>query len=342
MERSKCRAPAAMSSNGWNDERWDIPLERAVAGLRHRARRSRGQCAGQQPSLSRRGALRARRPGPDLRYAGAADLLALGRHADRRLCQRARRRSIICSMRFFPPPTRACCRLRRSAIADGQPFDFQIVHHNDGASRLLKLPSTELLWRRLSAGGQSALPAAGRSSGCLTSSGAAAATSSKSTATIAASNSALTAFGDILALTVSDVTALEAARSLVSAAVRQQPDADVGVRRRRPAISSVSTTRRCSIMATAARRFLRMKLRGDLAEGRMGHPQPGAAADRRCLSLQPQLAASQGRRQRNPGADLRAARRRSTAATAISSPSSISPNGARPRPASPTWPITTA
>src|ERR1700679_428109 len=35
----------------------------------------------------------------------------------------------------------------------GQPFDFQIVHHNQGASRLLKLPSTELLWRRLSAGG---------------------------------------------------------------------------------------------------------------------------------------------------------------------------------------------
>src|SRR6202022_82268 len=35
----------------------------------------------------------------------------------------------------------------------GQPFDFQIVHHNQGASRLLKLPSTELLWRRLSTGG---------------------------------------------------------------------------------------------------------------------------------------------------------------------------------------------
>src|SRR6202051_180504 len=35
----------------------------------------------------------------------------------------------------------------------GQPFDFQIVHHNQGTSRLLKLPATELQWRRLSAGG---------------------------------------------------------------------------------------------------------------------------------------------------------------------------------------------
>ena len=45
--------------------------------------------------------------------------------------------------------------LSLAAIRDsaGQPFDFQIVHHNQGASRLLKLPSTELLWRRLSAGG---------------------------------------------------------------------------------------------------------------------------------------------------------------------------------------------
>ena len=40
--------------------------------------------------------------------------------------------------------------IRNSA---GQPFDFQIVHHNQGASRLLKLPSTDLLWHRLSAGG---------------------------------------------------------------------------------------------------------------------------------------------------------------------------------------------
>jgi hypothetical protein len=30
--------------------------------------------------------------------------------------------------------------------AQGQPFDFQIVHHNAGAARLLKLPSVELLW----------------------------------------------------------------------------------------------------------------------------------------------------------------------------------------------------
>jgi diguanylate cyclase (GGDEF)-like protein/PAS domain S-box-containing protein len=45
--------------------------------------------------------------------------------------------------------------LSLAAIRDsaGRPFDFQIVHLNEGASRLLKLTSAELLWRRLSAGG---------------------------------------------------------------------------------------------------------------------------------------------------------------------------------------------
>jgi len=45
--------------------------------------------------------------------------------------------------------------LSLAAIRDsaGRPFDFQIVHLNEGASRLLKLTSAELLWRRLSARG---------------------------------------------------------------------------------------------------------------------------------------------------------------------------------------------
>jgi diguanylate cyclase (GGDEF)-like protein/PAS domain S-box-containing protein len=37
--------------------------------------------------------------------------------------------------------------------AGGRPCDFQVVHLNQGASRLLKLPSADLMWRRLSAGG---------------------------------------------------------------------------------------------------------------------------------------------------------------------------------------------
>ena len=76
--------------------------ERAAAGLRYRARRSCGERTSQRPSLSRGGALRARWRGPDLRYPGAADILALGRHADRRLRQRARTSSTICWMRFSP------------------------------------------------------------------------------------------------------------------------------------------------------------------------------------------------------------------------------------------------
>src|ERR1700744_1058233 len=37
--------------------------------------------------------------------------------------------------------------------AGGRPFDFQIVHLNQGAARLLKRPASELMWHRLSAGG---------------------------------------------------------------------------------------------------------------------------------------------------------------------------------------------
>jgi len=36
--------------------------------------------------------------------------------------------------------------------ADGRPTDFQIVHLNQGAARLLRLPPDELRWRRLSSG----------------------------------------------------------------------------------------------------------------------------------------------------------------------------------------------
>jgi diguanylate cyclase (GGDEF)-like protein/PAS domain S-box-containing protein len=45
--------------------------------------------------------------------------------------------------------------LSLAAIRDaaGRPADFQIVHLNQGASRLLRLPSADLMWRRLSAGG---------------------------------------------------------------------------------------------------------------------------------------------------------------------------------------------
>jgi hypothetical protein len=63
----------------------------------------------------------------------------------------------------------------------GQPFDFQIVHLNQGASRLLKLPSTELQWRRLSAGGN-LLCSSEVIERCSASSGAATAINSKSTA----------------------------------------------------------------------------------------------------------------------------------------------------------------
>jgi diguanylate cyclase (GGDEF)-like protein/PAS domain S-box-containing protein len=92
--------------------------------------------------------------------------------------------------------------------AAGQPFDFQVVHHNQGASRLLKLPSTELLWRRLSAGGhllclpeviERLLDIIGNGGG----------DQFEIDSDDRNLSLGVTAFGDILSLTVSDVTALK-------------------------------------------------------------------------------------------------------------------------------------
>jgi len=100
--------------------------------------------------------------------------------------------------------------LSLAAIRDcgGEPFDFQIVHHNDGASRLLKLPSTELLWRRLGAGGNLLCqPQVIERLLDVIRSG------SRDQFEIDSDERCLklgaTAFDDILALTVSDVTALK-------------------------------------------------------------------------------------------------------------------------------------
>jgi diguanylate cyclase (GGDEF)-like protein/PAS domain S-box-containing protein len=90
----------------------------------------------------------------------------------------------------------------------GQPFDFQIVHHNEGASRLLKLPTTGLMWRRLSAGGNLLCrpEVIERLLGVVRS-------GSGDQFEIDSDDRNLklgaTAFGDILALTISDVTALK-------------------------------------------------------------------------------------------------------------------------------------
>jgi diguanylate cyclase (GGDEF)-like protein/PAS domain S-box-containing protein len=95
--------------------------------------------------------------------------------------------------------------LRDSA---GQPFDFQIVHHNAGASRLLKRPTTELLWRRLSAGGNLlCLPEViERLLDIIRNGGGAQFEIDSDDRNLSLG---VTAFGDILSLTVSDVTALK-------------------------------------------------------------------------------------------------------------------------------------
>src|SRR5246127_3443355 len=92
--------------------------------------------------------------------------------------------------------------------AQGRPFDLQIVHHNEGACRLLKVSSSGLLWHRLSARGNLLcsqdvverlleVVRSGR----------------RDQFEIDSDERSLklgaTSFGDILSLTVSDVTALK-------------------------------------------------------------------------------------------------------------------------------------
>ena len=100
--------------------------------------------------------------------------------------------------------------LSLAAIRDseGRPFDFQIVHHNQGASRLLKVPSTGLMWRRLSAAGNLLCsPEVVARLLEVVNSG------NRDQFEIDSDDRNLklgaTAFGDILSLTVSDVTALK-------------------------------------------------------------------------------------------------------------------------------------
>ena len=100
--------------------------------------------------------------------------------------------------------------LSLAAIRDagGRPFDFQIVHLNEGAARLLKRTTADLMWRRLGAGGN--LLCSPEIITCLFN-------------VIAGGNGrqfeidsedrclslGVTAFGDMLSLTVSDITAIK-------------------------------------------------------------------------------------------------------------------------------------
>ncbi|WP_213770764.1 EAL domain-containing protein [Bradyrhizobium sp. dw_78] len=92
--------------------------------------------------------------------------------------------------------------------AGGRPFDFQIVHHNQGACRLLKVPAAGLLWRRLSDGGNLlCLPeVTGRLLGVVENGNGDQFEVDSDDRNL---KLGVTAFGDILSLTVTDVTALK-------------------------------------------------------------------------------------------------------------------------------------
>jgi PAS domain S-box-containing protein len=92
--------------------------------------------------------------------------------------------------------------------AGGRPFDFQIVHHNQGAAKLLKLPSSRLQWRRLSEDGLllSSAEVMARLLDVLSRGGRDQFEIDNDERSL---RMAATAFGDIVSLTISDVTTLK-------------------------------------------------------------------------------------------------------------------------------------
>ena len=205
----------------------------------------------------------------------------------------------------------------------------------------LKLPSADLLWRRLSAGGNLLCrpEVIERLLGVIRS-------GSRDQFEIDSDERNLklgaTAFGDILSLTISDVTALKRREASFRLLFDNNPmpmwvfDAETtGFLSVNDAAVQHYGYSRATVSAHEAARDLAARMNGSAhtqALQQVGDTYQSGA----------QLAASEGRRQRDSGADLRAARRCSTAATAIWSPSSTSPNGARPRRGSPIWRITMA
>jgi diguanylate cyclase (GGDEF)-like protein/PAS domain S-box-containing protein len=94
--------------------------------------------------------------------------------------------------------------------ASGEPADFQIVHHNQAAARLLKVALASLQWQRLSEGGHALCSEAVRA---RLREAIASAAEARDQFEIDADDRSLrlgvTAFGDILSLTISDVTPLK-------------------------------------------------------------------------------------------------------------------------------------
>ncbi|MGN8548663.1 PAS domain-containing protein [Bradyrhizobium sp. 13971] len=195
--------------------------------------------------------------------------------------------------------------LSLAAIRDarGEPADFQIVHLNQGAARLPMQPATDLLWRRLSAGGNPlAAPAVmSRLRGFV---GGGPGGQFEIDSGDRCLRLGVTAFGDMLSLTVSDVTALKQ-RELSFRLLFENNPMPMWV-------FDAGTMEFLSVNDAAVQhygysreKFLGTDAAPDLAGGRMERAQRRLARDRRRLSIEPRLAAHQGRRQRDPCADLR-------------------------------------
>jgi diguanylate cyclase (GGDEF)-like protein/PAS domain S-box-containing protein len=92
--------------------------------------------------------------------------------------------------------------------AGGHPLDFQIIHHNQGAERLLKVSSADLMWHRLSEGGHALC-----AEDVIERLRVAIAHEQRDQFEIDSDDRNLqlgvTAFGGVLSLTISDVTALK-------------------------------------------------------------------------------------------------------------------------------------
>ena len=190
-----------------NDERWDIPL----SALSPDCATALGEAAASALANSR----------PHLAVAHCVrdglvqtyDILALptlsrwgGTLIGAYVNQRGAQYSLLDTI--FSATDEGVLSLAAIRDALGRPFDFQIVHLNQGASRLLKRPSSDLMWRRLSAGGNllCAPEVIQRLIDIISSGNGGQFEIDSDDRNL---KLGLTAFGDMLSLTVSDVTDLK-------------------------------------------------------------------------------------------------------------------------------------
>ncbi len=149
------------------------------------------------------------------------------------------------------------------------------------------------------------------------------------------------AIGDLLSVTLTDVSDLKRRERVVPAALQRQSDADVRASTPPTAASSAPMARRPGTMWLFARQVCRARRSPICGPRRGSEPAVGADPCRRAIPTRNGAGAMPRQWQRDRGAAVRPQSLPSIGAMPAWSRSSTSPSAARPRRASPISPITT-